>query len=708
MVNASKSRAKSLVPLFRPRSVAVVGASRRPGAIGGQVVANLLAAGFTGPVYPVNAKSKVVHSIPTYGSVEKIPGPVDLAVLVVPADQVLKVAESCGRKGVKGLVVITAGFREVGGEGIKREEKLLAIARKYRMRVVGPNCMGIINTGEGYSLNASFAGTLPEPGPVAMVSQSGALGEAILADATAAGIGVSMFASVGNRADVTAADLIEFWEHEDEVQAILLYIESFGNPELFVQAARRVSRKKPIIAVKSGRSAAGALAAGSHTGSVAGADMAANSMLAQCGVLRVVSFREMFSLAATLLHQPAPKRDRIAVVTNAGGPGILATDALVNCGLQMAEFSKETRSALKKALPVEASLHNPVDLIASADASRYRAALHAVCRDPAVDGVLVLFVSPIMIDAAAVAEAIISETRRRGGGFRKPVLACVMGRQRSLEATELLDAAGIPVFRYPEDAAQTMRSLVRRGIMLAREPAGLTAYSVQRRKVAAMLKKARGWLPAADAEAVLAAYGVPFAPSLRVQDASAAEAAAEKIGYPVVLKAEASKLLHKTEFQAVLAGLQDGQQVRAAAKDLAKRLGRKFKDLSLQVQAQATGHREILIGMTRDPRFGPLFALGLGGTEVEVLRDVAVRVAPLDDQDPVEMLASLKGAALLDAFRGKPAADQALACELLLRVQQLVFDHPRIAEVEINPFILAAEGLPSLAVDARLRLSDPA
>ncbi|MHC5063324.1 MAG: acetate--CoA ligase family protein [Planctomycetota bacterium] len=707
-MSASKNRAKSLVPLFRPRSVAVVGASRRPGAIGGQVVANLLAAGFTGPVYPVNAKSKVVHSIPTYGSVEKIPGPVDLAVIVVPADQVLKVAESCGRKGVKALVVITAGFREVGGEGIKREEKLLAIAGKHGMRVVGPNCMGIINTGEGYSLNASFAGTLPEPGPVAMVSQSGALGEAILADATAAGIGVSMFASVGNRADVTAADLIEFWEHEEEVRAILLYIESFGNPELFVQAARRVSRHKPIIAVKSGRSAAGALAAGSHTGSVAGADLAANSMLAQCGVLRVVSFREMFSLAATLLHQPAPKQDRIAVVTNAGGPGILATDALVNCGLQMAEFGEDTRAALRAALPEEASLQNPVDLIASADAPRYRAALRAVSRDRAVDGVLVLFVSPIMIDAAAVAEAIIAETCRRDGGLRKPVLACVMGRRRSREATDLLKAAGIPVFRYPEDAAQTMRSLVRRGVMLAREPAGLTLYPVQRRKVSTILKAAEGWLAAEDAEAVLAAYGIPFAASERVDDVVQACRAAEKIGYPVVLKAEAEGLLHKSEHRAVAAGLQDRGQVEAAAMDFSRRLGKKFKDLKLQVQAQATGHREILVGMTRDPRFGPLFALGLGGTEVEVLRDVSVRVAPLDDQDPVEMLSSLKGAALLDAFRGKAAVDKALACELLLRVQQLVFDHPRIAEVEINPFILAAKGQPSLAVDARLRLSEPA
>ncbi len=702
LMATSKSRKLSLDGLFRPRSVAVIGASRRQGAIGYQVVANIVKSGFVGPVYPVNAKSKVVHSIPTYPSVGKIPGPVDLAVLVIPAAEILKVAEACGKKGVKGLVVITAGFREIGGEGIEREERLVAIAEKYGMRIVGPNCMGIINTAEDVRINGSFAATEIVPGPVAMVSQSGALGEAILADATLAGLGVAQFASVGNRADVTAADLIEYWEDDDQVKVILLYIESFGDPELFVKVARRVSRKKPIIAVKSGRSEAGAAAAGSHTGSVAGADIAADTLMAQCGVMRVVSFREMFALAAAVIHQPPAAGKHIAIVTNAGGPGILATDSLVSSGLEMAEFSKKTNAALKKALPHEASWANPVDLIASADGERYRASLRAVIKDPAVDALLVMFVSPIMIDAEAVAQAIVDEVV----GKNKPVLACIMGRSRGDEAMDLLTRNGIPVFRYPEDAARTMRMLVRRGELLDRMPGKVPVFKVDKRKAAHLINKYEdGWLTGDEAEQVLAAYGVPFAESVRVQDAGAAVEVANHLGFPVVVKAEAADLIHKTEERAVAVGLQNSDEVFAAAKDMLGRLKRRYKGVVLQVQAQAKGHREILLGMTRDPRYGPLFAAGLGGTHVEVLRDISVRIAPIDDVDPVEMFDSLKGAVLLGEFRGDPAADITVAHGVILRMQQLVRDFPQIAEVEINPFILAAKGIASVAVDARLRVA---
>ncbi len=696
-------RSKSLDGLFRPRSVAVVGASRRQGAIGRQVVANLVEAGFEGPVYAVNPKTKVVHSMPTYASIGRIPGPVDLAVLVVPAVDVLRVAEACGRKGVKGLVVITAGFREIGGEGVTREKRLLAIARRYGMRVIGPNCMGVINTDPAFSLSASFSATYPSPGAVAMVSQSGALGEAILADATASGIGVSMFASVGNRVDVTAADLIEYWEHDDHVKVILLYIESFGDPAHFVEVARRVTRHKAIIAVKAGRSEAGAAAASSHTGSIAGADIAADTMLAQCGVLRVESLRKMFALAAALLHQPVPKGARIAVVTNAGGPGILATDALSGCGLEMAEFAEATTAALVKALPAEASVQNPVDLIASADADRYRASVGPVIRDKGVDALIVLFVSPIMIDAAAVAQAIVDEVQGTG----KPVLAVVMGRSRGDEALEILRRAGIVVYRYPEDAAATMHMLVERGRMLRRKPGKRPRFNVRAQGPRTALRGAKaGWLDSRRAEALLAAYGIPFAKSIRVKEPGDAATAAHEIGFPVVLKAEASDLLHKSDLHAVVTGLHTGDEVFAAAKELLKRLRRRFPDVTLQVQQRAPGHREVLLGMKRDPRYGPLFVAGLGGVQVEVLRDFAVRVGPIDDRSPAEMFESLQGAALLQAFRGDPAADLAAASEVLLRLQQLVDDHPRIAEAEINPFILAAPGQPSVAVDARVRLSE--
>lgn len=688
--------------LFRPRSVAVIGASRRPGSIGWQIVANLVDGGFQGPVHPVNPEADVVYSIPCHASVRDIPGPVDLAVIAVPPDAALKVAEQCGRKGVRGLVVITAGFREIGGKGAQREAKLAAIGKRWRMRVIGPNCMGIVNSEPGVQLNASFSATPAVPGAVAMVSQSGALGEAILADAAAAGLGVAMFASVGNRLDVTAADLIAYWEHDDSVRAILLYLESVGEPEQFVEVARRVARKKPIIAVKSGRSDAGAQAAGSHTGSIAGADLAADTLLAQCGVLRVDSFRDMFMLTQALLSQPLPKGPRMALVTNAGGPGILATDALVGHGLQMTELRPSSTAALRRVLPVEASVHNPVDLIASADAARYRAALRIVGKDPGTDALVVLFVSPVMIDAAAVAQAIVVETR----GRKVPVLACAMGRQRSDEAQRLLTEAGIPVFRYPEDAATILSLMVRRWRWLQRRPAPVRPFRVQRALAKRILARAgSGWLRAADTEALLVAYGIPFAPARRVRTPAEAVAAAEELGLPVVVKAEARALLHKSEFRAVKVGLRDAAEVRAFAEDLRRRLRPEFRDLRLCVQAMAKGHREVLLGMTRDPRSGALYAAGLGGVLVEVLRDVTLRIGPLDRRDPEEMFAALKGRALLGPFRGQPGARVQDAAAALLRLQQLVQDFPQVAEVEVNPFILGARPGQSMAVDARLRVA---
>jgi acetyl coenzyme A synthetase (ADP forming)-like protein len=694
-------RTRGLDGLFRPRSVAVVGASRRPGSIGGQIVANLIDGGFQGPVYPVNPRAEVIHSVPAFPSVRAIRGPVDLAVLVVPPAAVLRVAADCGRKGVKGLVVITAGFGEIGGAGLRRERRLQAIARRHGMRIVGPNCMGIVNTERAFALNASFAATTPQPGSVAMVSQSGALGEAILADAAQAGLGVAMFASVGNRADVTAADLLAYWESDPQVEVVLLYLESVGEPHEFVQVARRVARRKPVIAVKSGRSDAGAAAAGSHTGSLAVADVAVDTLLAQCGVLRVDNFRDMFALAQALLGQPPPKGPRMAVVTNAGGPGILATDALVGLGLSVLPLAPATTRALRGVLPAEASVRNPVDLIASADAGRYRAALRHVVADPGVDGLVVLFVSPVMIDAAAVAQAIVDETR----GCGRPVLACVMGRQRGDEAQRLLVDAGIPVFRYPEDAATTLHSMWRRRRWLQRRPARVPQFAVGRAAAARVLRRRRsGWLSAAEVEAVLVAYGIPFPAARRVRTAGEAVAAAHELGWPVVVKAEAAGLLHKSEHRAVATGLRNGDDVFAAAQDLVARLRPQFADLRLQVQAHADGHREVLLGMTRDDRFGPLYAVGLGGVQVEALRDVAVRVGPLDGKDPEEMFAGLKGSALLGAFRGAPAADTRAACAALLRLQRLALDFPAVREVEINPFILARRGRRSAAVDGRIRL----
>ncbi|HKQ62445.1 MAG TPA: CoA-binding protein, partial [Candidatus Polarisedimenticolaceae bacterium] len=452
-----RSARHPLDAIFRPRAVAVVGASRRPQSIGHELLRNLVDFGFCGPVYPVNPDAESVLSIRCHRTVTDIRGPLDLAVIVVPRDRVLGVIDACGRKGVRGVVVITAGFREVGGDGAALELQLKRRIARYRMRLVGPNCMGVINTEPQVRLNATFAAAVPPRGEVGFVSQSGALGEAILADAATSGLGVAMFASMGNKTDVSGNDLLEYWEHNDDVQAILMYLESFGNPRRFAPLARRVTRRKPILTVKAGRTPAGARAASSHTGAiVAGLDVATESLLAQCGVLRADSLGQMFVQASALVNQPVPRADRVAIVTNAGGPGILCTDACVGRGLRLAELRPATRRALARLLPAEASTANPVDMIASADAARYRAALRRVQRDPGVDALIAIFVSPIMIDAFEVARAIAD-----AAGGNKPLLSVFMGKRRSEEGLGELRRRRVPVYRFPEEAADGLDALVR-------------------------------------------------------------------------------------------------------------------------------------------------------------------------------------------------------------------------------------------------------
>jgi acetyl coenzyme A synthetase (ADP forming)-like protein len=698
--------AQALDGLFRPRSIAIIGASRRPGSIGHEIVAKLVEGGFTGPVYPINPKAESVLSIRCYKSLGEVPGEVDLAVLVVPAPFVNAAAEECGKKGVRGLVVITAGFREIGGEGNEREAELRAIADRYGMRIVGPNCMGIVNTEPSISMNASFAASTPIPGRVAFVSQSGALGEAILADARTRGLGIHMFASVGNRADVGAADLLEYWEHDDGIELILLYMEAFGDPQRFKAVAERLRGKKPIIAVKSGRSTAGARAAGSHTGSVAGEDRAIDTFLSQCGVLRANSMREMFDYAEALLDQPPPPGRRIAVVTNAGGPGILATDSFSGAGFELTALSEKTRKQLEKVIPPEATSTNPVDLIASADGERYRKVLRIVVRDKSVDSLLVLFVSPTMIDARGVAEAIVDETR----GCGKPVLACVMGKRGEEEAVSHLKQNGVPVFRFPEEAANTLAAMSSYAELMRLPVGQFRVFDVDRKEVERIFgehaKTGGPWLATPLVQRLLRAYGFPTIPSHEVASVAEAAEKAFELGYPVVLKAVSDKLVHKSDLGGVVVGLDSGDAVLEAAGEMRKRLGRRCRDLRFEVQGMAPGHRELLLGFKRTDGLGPLIAVGFGGTHVEVLRDIVVRVGPLHDLQPERMLSALRGAPLLDAYRGEPAIDRALVHECVLRLDQLARDLPQIEEMDLNPFIVDRQGGNSYVVDARVRMAD--
>ncbi len=707
----------SLNALLRPRSVAVIGASRKRKTIAAEVFANLLHSGFTGAVYPVNPASPVVQSVKAWPSVEDIPDPVDLAVIVVPAAQVLDAVEACGRKGVRGIVVITAGFAETGSAGRRRQEAVLERLRHWGMRMVGPNCLGLLNTDPAVGLNATFAPTFPPAGDVAVASQSGALGLAILDHAQRLGVGISQFVSIGNKADVDAADLLAFWEQDAATRVILLYVESLGDPGRFLGLARRVARRKPIAVVKSGRTAAGARAASSHTGSLAGADVAVDALLGQAGVLRVDGIDELFDVAMLLSTQPVPGGPRVAILTNAGGPGIMATDACESRGLEVVRLRPETEAALQAFLPPEASVRNPVDMIASASAQSYARALRLLLDDPEVDAVLLIFVTPIVTDPQDVAAAILAAAE----GSDKPLATCLMGTHGVAEASSSLRRHRFPSFAFPEAAVRALAHAVRYGAFL-QSPEGSTPAleGFSEGCVSALLGRAPpGWLPPETVEGVLAACGVLTPLQGTATDAAgAAEIAADilaRIGAPgggadlpgarLVVKLIAGTIQHKSDVGGVILGVRTPEAAAAAFDAIRARLaalGREGEMEGALLQEQVASPTELFAGATRDPAFGPLIGFGIGGVNVELWKDIAFRVAPLRDTDARQMPDQLRARALLDGFRGAPPVDRAQIADLLLRLSHLVDTFPRIAELDLNPVLPTARGL--VAVDARIRL----
>jgi acetyl coenzyme A synthetase (ADP forming)-like protein len=694
--------------IFRPRSIAVIGASRRPGSIGHEILHNLIEHDFQGVVFPVNPTARVIHSIKAYPSVLDIPDPVDLAVVVVPYRQVLGVVEECGRKGVRGLVVITAGFREVGGEGIAREEALIECVRAYDMQLVGPNCMGVINTEAAVSMNATFAPTFPPPGPIAIVSQSGALGVTILDHARELGLGVSMFVSVGNKSDVSGNKLIEYWSRDPGTKLIVMYNESFGDPRRFTRLARRITKEKPILAVKAGRTPTGARAASSHTGALAGTDVAVDALFEQCGVIRATTLEELFDFAMAFSNQPVPRGDRVAIITNAGGPGILTADACESLGLEITPLTEETRARLRAEVAEEASVQNPVDLIASADAEVYRVALDIVLHDPNVDAAIAIFVPPVQVDTGAVAAGIAEIVARHED---KTVLACLMGKKGVHGGMTELKRHNIPAFMFPESAARALAAMVRHRRWRERPLGDVVELEVDRARARAAIDSARRdgreHLTLAEVEEVLGAYGVPLVESRFASSPDAAVAAAESLGWPVVLKVESPSVVHKSDVGGVHLGLEDGDDVRAAYSEIEAAIGAGRME-GVRVQRMVEGGRETVIGMTSDRLFGPLVMFGLGGIYVEVLGDVVFRIAPISAIDAREMVRSLRGDALLAGVRGEgPVAYEALE-DAILRVSQLVLDLPEIAEMDVNPLLAFPERERCVAVDGRIRLGPEA
>jgi acetyl coenzyme A synthetase (ADP forming)-like protein len=687
----------ALGAFLTPRSVAVIGASRRRGTVAGELFHNLLAAGFNGPVYPVNPHALVVQSVPAYRSVLEVPGPVDLAVLVVPAPLVVQAARECAAKGVRGIVVISAGFAEVGPEGTQRQRELLAVCRATGMRLVGPNCLGIVNTDPQVRLDATFGPIVPLRGRVGFLSQSGALGLAIIDHANALGLGLSSFVSVGNKADISSNDLLSYWEQDDQTDLVLLYLESFGNPRKFARVARRVARTKPVLAVKSGRSAAGARATSSHTGALlAASDVRVDALFHQAGVIRTDSLAELFEVASLLANQPVPAGRRVGIITNAGGPGIMCADACEAGGLAVVEFSPQLQAGLAGGLPAEAAVSNPVDMLASAPPAHYRRTVELVAASGEVDAVIVIFIPPLRTDPAAVAEAVRGAA---AGAGPVPVLNVVMSAAEATEPEE--PAVRLPRYRFPEDAARALGRAVEYGTWRQRPEGEVPDLAGARPDEAAALLAAAladgpgpRWLGPEAVARLLACYGVPVAEWRLAGSPEAAGVAADELGGPVAVKAVAPRLVHKTEAHAVRLGLVGGDQVRRAAAEMAE---------AVTVEGHVVEDGvELLVGVVHDALFGPVIACGVGGTAVELLKDVAVRITPLTDLAAAEMVRSLATFPLLDGYRGAPKADVAALEDLLLRVGAMVEAHPEIAELDCNPVKVLPQG--AVVVDARVRI----
>jgi acetyl coenzyme A synthetase (ADP forming)-like protein len=686
--------------VLRPRSVAVVGASRRPGSIGATITRNLACGGFTGSLYAINPAAGTIEGVPAYPSIGAVPEAPELAVLAVPADRVVAVARECGAAGVRALVVVSSGFAEVGAEGHERQRELLAVCRAAGMRMVGPNCLGVITTAPAVGLNASFAPAAPSHGRLGFASQSGAFGIASVDLARTRGIGLSSFVSLGDKADLSGNDFLQFWEDDPDTDVIALYLESFGNPRKFGRLARRITPTKPVIVVKSGRSQAGRRAVSSHTGALlAAADTSVDALFRHAGVIRTETIGELFDVATLLSRQPLPAGDRVAVVTNAGGPGILCTDACEAAGLRVEPLAAATQQALAALLPSEASVANPVDLIASASATDYARALEHVLGDPGVDAVIAIFVRPLTTRAADVDAAI------RGAAGGKPVLAVFLGPDVPPAGTE-----GVPGFASVEEAARALVHAVRYARHHADppdpqpRPDGVDADSAAA-VVAEGLADGGGWLPPRAAEALLAAYGVPLGASHWATTPHGVRRAAERLGGRVAVKAAGAGLLHKTEAGAVRLDL---------SPSAAGRVARDMRDAlcdagtppdGFLVQRMAPPGPELLVGVVGDPRFGPLVAVGAGGAMAELLGDVEVRLAPVGPRVAGEMLRELRTYPLLEGYRGSTPVDVAAVEDVVVRVSALAAAHPEIAELDCNPVIAGPAG--AVVVDARVRLQPP-
>jgi acetyltransferase len=699
-----------LEAIFAPQSIAVVGASPDEQKLGHRVLKNIVENGYPGTIYPIHPTADTVLGHQAFPAVRDLPATPDLAVMVVPPKAVLEVAEECGEKGVQGLIVITAGFKEVGPEGRKLEEQLLQIVRKHGMRMVGPNCLGVIDNVA--NMNASFAALMPLDGTIAFMSQSGAICTAILDWSVAEGIGFSRFVSLGNKADVDEVALLRAWNNDPQSRVILAYLEGIADGPGFVDAAREVTKQTPVIAIKSGTTAAGSRAISSHTGSLAGSESAYEAAFHQSGILRADTMQDVFDQALIFAYQPLIGGDRIAIVTNAGGPGILATDAIERAGLQLAQFEPTTVQRLQAKLPPTANFYNPIDIIGDARSDRYHVGIEAALADPNVDAVLVLFTPQAGSEVAETAQ-VIADLAEAQSEPRKPVVASFMGEKSLGPAQEILNERKIPNYPFPERSVAALTAMASYQHWREQPTGDYVAFEIDRERVErtfdAVRQQGRLELGELEAREVMAAYGMRLPESELARSPEEAAEIANRIGYPIVMKISSPDILHKSDIGGVRVGLETAAEVRDAFELIEYRARRYQPNADIRgmlIQELAPKGRECLVGVSRDPQFGPLVGFGLGGIYVEVLKDVVFRLAPLSQQEAEEQVRAIRSFPILAGARGQAPADIASIIDTVLRISQFVTDFPDVVEMDINPLVVYDQGQGSIVLDARIILSD--
>jgi acetyltransferase len=695
--------------LFYPKSIAVVGASRQPGSVGHSLLANLLSSRFQGIVYPVNPKAKGVLSIKAYPTLPDIPDEVDLAVVVVPSPIVAKVLEECGQKKIKGVIIISAGFKEIGGQGVELEHNIKEIIQRFGMSLVGPNCLGVINTDPRSSMNATFGTQMPKEGNIAFVSQSGALCVAVLDYAKEANIGFSKFVSMGNKAGVTENELLRYLQNDPKTDVILMYLEDLVNGREFMAIAREITssarKPKPIIALKAGRTLLGARAASSHTGSLAGSDKVYDAIFEQCGVVRVETLEELFDYVKAFSSQPLPQGNCMAIVTNSGGPGILATDSCIRYGMSIAAFSPATLKKLRSILPATASLHNPIDLVAEAQAEQYEGTLQAVLDDKNVHSAIVILTPTAFTDVENIARVIVKTAKKSN----KPMCCCFLGVYDVSRGIDILEANRIPAYRFPESAARALSEMARFTRWLQRPKTDIKIFKVDKSRAQEILQAARAEgrksLYEQEAYEILRAYRFPVVKSFLAESENRAVEAAAEIGFPVVLKIASPDVLHKFDFGGVKLDVKNTAEVRKAYYSILKNVLAGKPDARITgvtVEEMAPPGKEVILGMNRDPQFGPLLMFGLGGIYVEALEDVNFRLAPIRELTATMMIKKTRTFKILDGFRGGPVYDIGAIADCLMRLSQLVIDFKEIQELDLNPLLVYEKGQGCKIVDARI------